>query len=447
MTEHVQTEDQPSGEEYSCLPFPWFIAEAEKRGVTREQILDGVPYSIDHLSDRTARIDWASACRLFSNMARKIDDAGFIDIGMSGIQSSVHRYVFVIARLLFTTREFYDWMMLEAGSDYLRCIRTNVVDLTENRLRVEIVFDEGYEANRVFLLIVQGLMIMVPVVLGGPRAQVKAEFSERGAVYHVEYQEAGGALSWLRRAGQWLWSARAGARELRDAHDQLQSSFHRLEEEKARRVTAEEALLTIRDQERDRIRRDLHDGVGQKLTGLGLIAKSLTTKLERRGLGASQEADALKRNCERLLDELRVAVQALEPRRVPRDALREALHRLSYQCREDWGVACVIQIPENLAAPNDDWATDVCLVAEDALRFTADQGPFGQILLYMEQSADDLLFRITANRSDDVLGTKAPNGLGLRILERRIVSLGGTLTPGARNEDGVIVAGTVPMPN
>ncbi|NNE70268.1 MAG: PAS domain S-box protein, partial [Rhodothermales bacterium] len=51
----------------------------------------------------------------------------------------------------------------------------------------------------------------------------------------------------------------------------------------------ETEVLRVSEEERRRIGRDMHDGLGQMLTGIGLIANNVARKLEREGASAAEE--------------------------------------------------------------------------------------------------------------------------------------------------------------
>ena len=58
----------------------------------------------------------------------------------------------------------------------------------------------------------------------------------------------------------------------------------------AERRRLENELLEITEQERRRIGLDLHDDLGQKLSGIALMTKGLQLKLAKQQAGAAEEA-------------------------------------------------------------------------------------------------------------------------------------------------------------
>ena len=83
------------------------------------------------------------------------------------------------------------------------------------------------------------------------------------------------------------------------------------------------AVVSAREEERRRLRRDLHDGLGPTLTGISLGLRTAVRQLERDGPTSPTAPLAL---LERLADEVDAAVG--EVRRIVRDLRPSALDQL-----------------------------------------------------------------------------------------------------------------------
>ena len=75
----------------------------------------------------------------------------------------------------------------------------------------------------------------MPTLLGLPPSRVEMTIDQRGASYDIDYPKGGGALAWLRKLFLWPLTVRAAARELKDAHEALQTRYKELER-RARRA-------------------------------------------------------------------------------------------------------------------------------------------------------------------------------------------------------------------
>ncbi|HEY2747729.1 MAG TPA: ATP-binding protein, partial [Polyangia bacterium] len=116
--------------------------------------------------------------------------------------------------------------------------------------------DEGYEPIREFFLLTRGGMINLPRLLGLRRANVSMDLAEGYARYGIDLPKEAKFLSFVRRAMTWVFSPRAAARELNEAHETLQARYKELDE--ARTVLALQATqLSVAHTISQLIHRDL----------------------------------------------------------------------------------------------------------------------------------------------------------------------------------------------
>lgn len=192
----------------------------------------------------------------------------------------------------------------------------------------------------------------------------------------------------------------------------------------------ERQLLTAADAEQQRIGADLHDGLGQKLTGLACVATALRDRLKSDApelIGqatliaalardATMETRALARGlCPVQLDEAGGLVAAIEEL----VENTELIHRV--RCRSRVRI-------ENFTC-SDLVATQLYRIAQEAITNTIRHGGAENIEVSLERMGDD--FRLAI--ADDGRGfTRDPRASvrrgGLRIMEYRATMIGGSLT-------------------
>jgi two-component system, NarL family, sensor kinase len=76
---------------------------------------------------------------------------------------------------------------------------------------------------------------------------------------------------------------------------------------------AREAVVTAREEERRRIRRDLHDGLGPRLSGIAFIADAVRSALRSDPERALDHLTRLRRETEQAIDDIRRLVYAMRP--------------------------------------------------------------------------------------------------------------------------------------
>ena len=104
------------------------------------------------------------------------------------------------------------------------------------------------------------------------------------------------------------------------------------------RRALEKEVLEASTREQQRISRDLHDRVGQELTGIGYLATSLSQELGalRRVQTATKIADGIQR----VVGEVRSAIRGLTPVAIEDNGLMTALEELAARTREHFDIPC-----------------------------------------------------------------------------------------------------------
>ncbi len=209
------------------------------------------------------------------------------------------------------------------------------------------------------------------------------------------------------------------------------------------RVHRELRRLAVME-DRERIAKELHDGVIQSLfaVGMGLQAAGTLSKdaeLEARIEGAVNEID-------RVIRDLRNYIFGLRPGILADRQLDQAIRQLATDFEQKTGVTTVVEIDGTIASELASRAADVVQLAREALSNVG-------------RHAGAATCRVSLSRSDDGAGIleidddglgfdleQARNkGQGLRNLDERAASLGGKLKVVSTAGEGTTVAITMPL--
>ncbi len=202
---------------------------------------------------------------------------------------------------------------------------------------------------------------------------------------------------------------------------------------------ARERLVTAREEERRRLRRDLHDGLGPSLA-------SLTFKLDAaRSLMASDpaRADALLSivadHLQTTVAEIRRLVYNLRPPALDQLGLVAALAESAGQVG---GVPVAVDLPSDL--PPLPAAVEVAAyrIAQEALTNVARHAHARHCWLQLRLDGDWLVLRVR----DDGHGLQADlrSGVGLQAMQERAAELGGVCTV-ETGPDGTVVLARLPL--
>jgi PAS domain S-box-containing protein len=205
------------------------------------------------------------------------------------------------------------------------------------------------------------------------------------------------------------------------------------------RKRLEQEILEISDREKRRIGQDLHDSLGQLLTGIGFKSKSLQNKMSARGLPEAQSAGQIADLVTQAISESRGLARGLQPVAPGPMGLMSALGELATGITDIFKMPCTFRCPDPVTVDDPAVATQLYRIAQEATNNAIRHGKAKsiEIELKREQGALKLTVR------DDGIGfpETAPrtSGLGLQIMRYRAGLIGATIVIGRRVSGGTVV--------
>lgn len=191
------------------------------------------------------------------------------------------------------------------------------------------------------------------------------------------------------------------------------------------RIRTEERLREVREAERDRMARDLHDGVLQDLSYTAAAMEVTGMKIEDAGLAEEigKETDYIRR----AVEGLRRAVYDLrsgDERSRPLPLLLEALVEQSRKMAPEADISLLVEegFPQ---VPLGETGTQLIRIFQEALSNVRSHSGAGSVRVGLRIEGDDLVAEV----ADDGRGCAAENatGVGMRSMRERTVALGGKL--------------------
>ena len=205
---------------------------------------------------------------------------------------------------------------------------------------------------------------------------------------------------------------------------------------------ARERLVTAREEERRRLRRDLHDGLGPVLASQALTLDVACRLLERDPAMAGKLLQDLKVQAQEATADIRRLVYALRPPALDDLGLIAALRELASQYRHT-GLHVTVEAPEQLPALPAAVEVAVYRIVQEALTNVV-------------RHARARICRVRLFRRDTTLclevcddGHGLPDGhragVGLNSMRERAAELGGSCTIETRPEGGTLVTARLPF--
>jgi signal transduction histidine kinase len=196
-------------------------------------------------------------------------------------------------------------------------------------------------------------------------------------------------------------------------------------------------------EERNRLARELHDSVSQKLFGLVLGAESAGTLLDRDPEAAAEQVARLGELAQEALGELRELIFELRPASLEEEGLAATLRKEVDVLRRVHGRDIELRIAGSVDCASEG---EVLRVAQEALNNALRHAEAERIELRMEARDGRLIVTV----ADDGIGFDPADRalrsrrLGLTSMEERALALGGTLNVVSRPGEGTTVTLEVP---
>ncbi|MGA9533327.1 MAG: sensor histidine kinase [Anaerolineales bacterium] len=253
------------------------------------------------------------------------------------------------------------------------------------------------------------------------------------------------------------FSARvAGVEESSDELGRLASAFNKMASDLERETRASEARTQVRQraivEERERIARELHDGVAQLLGYVN--AKAIAARLmvqDGKAEGAIELLRQLETASKDLFTDVRAAIIGLRAASGPGLVFSENLHSFLERFEDLSGLSVDLDLPNDplgLTLPPE---TELQLmrITQEALANTRKHSNSTEASVRVELENHHLTLTIEDNGDGFDLKQPAKNSrphFGLSTMRERAESLRGTLTIESSPQAGTRVAVTVPLP-
>jgi PAS domain S-box-containing protein len=265
-------------------------------------------------------------------------------------------------------------------------------------------------------------------------AAALARTAADGTPTHEEFlvQRSGGRMHWL--------VARATRSELQGSVV-VTGMTHDVTE---RRVLERE-LLEISNREQRRIGSDLHDGLGQELTGVALMLRGLASRVGRGQPATPADLDELVGLVNGAIESTRALARGLSPVDPESGGLVFALRALAARARELYGLDVRFRSRVWPEITLDSAAkTHLYRIAQEALTNAARHAQAAHVAISLSARGES----VTLSISDDGCGMSkgATDGMGLRIMRYRARMIGGEVTISAADPQGTRVCCRVRQP-
>ncbi len=205
----------------------------------------------------------------------------------------------------------------------------------------------------------------------------------------------------------------------------------------------ERLVNTAGDTERRRLGRDLHDTLGQTLTGMKFMLENLSRKHVQEFPEDAATIEQITGTIGRCIEQVRGIARGLDPVGLEADGLSSALGELARYTERTFGISCRLEVDEDTAAPH--WAvTNIYRIAQEALNNAAKHAEAKNITIAFTDTDENVILKISDDGKGISTRTEQSEGMGLRIMKYRADAAGGSLAVESEPDNGTSVICRIP---
>jgi two-component system CheB/CheR fusion protein len=201
----------------------------------------------------------------------------------------------------------------------------------------------------------------------------------------------------------------------------------------------EKEVLEISEREQRRIGQDLHDGLGQELTGLAFLSQNLARKLDDQSQPAAEELRRMSGVINSAIEKTRDIAKGLSPVEWGADGLSAALQNLSTRIRESYGIPCEFRRLHAVLVPSHTAAVHLYRIAQEAVSNAARHAQARCIWMSIDAEGSEVI--LTVEDDGKGIGAKNPGstGMGLHLMPYRARMIGASFELQERPGGGTVV--------
>jgi PAS domain S-box-containing protein len=206
------------------------------------------------------------------------------------------------------------------------------------------------------------------------------------------------------------------------------------------RKRLEQEILDVSGRERRSIGRDLHDGLGQELTGVALMLRGLAGKISQRCPDVIDNVNEIVGHVNQSIETARSLARGLLPVTTESGGLSAALRALAARSRDLYGLEvtfCAEVCPEFALSETD--ASHLYRMTQEALTNAARHGRATLVQIVLIATDDGFTLRITDNGIGLAQAAPSNAGMGLKIMKYRADMIGARFDITANEPNGAVI--------
>jgi signal transduction histidine kinase len=201
------------------------------------------------------------------------------------------------------------------------------------------------------------------------------------------------------------------------------------------RRALEKQVLEVSEQLQRQIGQDLHDGLGQLLTGTAFLAKGLVDYVDDE---YAAQANRVVELINQAITRVRSLARGLSPIHVEAKSLVTVLRDVVSESGKLLGVECIFDHHDDVESDEPATIMQLCLIVREAITNAVRHGQARRIVVRLMREGERDVLCIEDNGIGISSSPATQEGLGLRSMRHRASAIGGSLEV-CRGDVGTVV--------
>lgn len=185
-------------------------------------------------------------------------------------------------------------------------------------------------------------------------------------------------------------------------------------------------LEVVKEQERERISRDIHDDLGSLLVFIKIEASQLTNKLPKEALQLREKAHTIENLLDQAMSTANRVVRELRPGILKEFGLSAAIESQAEDFTQRFKIPCRVQCDEDTIELESETSLALFRIAQEALTNIAKHAHASLVVMRLRRESGNIVFEIRDNgRGISDADIQKPKSFGLRGIRERVLSLAG----------------------
>lgn len=203
-------------------------------------------------------------------------------------------------------------------------------------------------------------------------------------------------------------------------------------------------LESVREEEKARIAREVHDELGQMLTVLKLEVSMCELAYGELDAGLNERLASMKRLIAQLFQLVRDVATALRPP-ILDAGIASAIEWQARRFEARTQIPCLVQVPDNLPPLSDAKATGLFRILQEALTNVIRHAQAHTVQIELVREGGQLRLTVIDDGKGFIPGEARPTSFGLVGVRERVLMLGGSMSLDSEPGEGTSLSVAIPL--